>query len=838
MKRKSCLHFFIILGLVCNTLFAQPPGATNAQKIKWLKEHGMLKGLRSEPQGSLYQYANKTAFVPYNVQFTLNYSITTTFDTVYYNYDSDGKKTLKQHHKINSTFTGKINAGCDTLYGTTKTVGDDIYYDLTTNPDEKGNFKDQKFKVMGNFSLMSNDESENVVEQTSCNEHRHTEKKSERWNLNANGDVFDESPNFIFNYEVLKDNPKGQGELNYAFNLIEAKGSAIRESECDGKADLLAGYGTGEMEDGEGKKYTFAKEKYIAGLMMSGQNGNAIQGYLSEKTDISTVKGVNEMNNTAMQANAQLGRVMGNGAFVTKTKRGFILEKAANIETVNGNNTTIINWHLSASLNDKPIKYEAILSPVDTAVYNNWLPEGPKTERDGQEKDINGKPRGNDIAFKIIVRDKITKQPATIPWKAKFYLTDNSHYRGWCTNYPLKSDDETPDLRFDSNDPAKQFEKITETSATTIKTVQSKNVNLISYDYAAYANLNAEVTMEDGSKIETHIEDHSDAVSTITIPLDDNGNHIADAWEKTNGILSKGYPPTWDEDPKPAKQKRNGDGYTLFEEYRGFIVIKSVGNLPPNGIKKEFIRLDPKTKDCFIYDADDLFFKYYAPTNISKINWHYVDMETFNYDKDLKDEDETNWTNYNTPKEYYYAKQYAAFLYLSESEGDANDAGGSTARKKTLTNLSGHFLDLRIAIKRSASVQQGINAFGPKTPCPDKAKANATAAQDLKQTVMHEIGHTIGISHHQPNGVHNYDAATKRQITADETTNTSKYYGIHTCVMRYYNYEDGQFTFNHGCSLLPLLDHYCTAGEKGINTDGTETHSDNCWGQIDVKSDP
>ena len=821
MKLNTILLFFIFIGFQNNFLFAQPPGTTNAQKIKWLKEHGKLKGLPSTPQGSIYQYANKTAFVPYNVQFDLTYTITSTFDTIYYEYDSNAQKTLRQHHKINSVFSDKINATCDTLYGTTKTVGDDIYYDLTTNSDEKGKFKDKKFKVTGNFSLISNDESENEVEQTKCNEQRHIEKKSEKWNMNATGDVFDENSNFQFNYEVLKDNPKSQGELNYMFVLNKASGTAIKETECDGKTDLIAAtYGTGAMEE-DGKKSTFPKEKYIAGLMMSGFNGNALQGFLSEKTAISNNNGANQLFDAAMQANEKLGKIITNGAFITKTKRGFILEKAANIEAKKGNATTSINWHLSASLSDKPMKYEAILSPVDKETYTNWLPKGPKPEGNGQEKDVNRKPRGNDIAFKIIVRDKATKELATMPWKAKFYLTENSHYKGWCTNYPVKSDDETPDLRFVSNDAAQRFEYIDDTSAITIKSVQDKNVTLICYDYAAYANLNADVTMEDGTKIETHVEDHSDSVSTLTIPLDDNGNHIADAWEKNKPF--DGKPPTWDEDPKPAKQKRNGDGYTMFEEYRGFIVLKEVGNLPPNPTNKEFIRLDPNTKDCFVYDQTDSFFKYYAPTNIAQVQWHYLDKTLFEF-KEKEDSPETNWMNYNTPNEYAYAKQYALYLFAEEYKGDFVGEAGETVPRKGFPGNGHHGLYCHFSY--AASVAEANIFLGH---CSDPAKIAAMAERDFNQTVLHEVGHFIGINHHS-----RLQYNDKTDGFDDEW---SRFFGVHTCVMRYYSASD-QRLVETTCALAPSLNHYCTADETAIDRRGGATPSDNCWGQIDVKSDP
>ena len=64
--------------------------------------------------------------------------------------------------------------------------------------------------------------------------------------------------------------------------------------------------------------------------------------------------------------------------------------------------------------------------------------------------------------------------------------------------------------------------------------------------------------------------------------------------------MKSGHPLTWDEDSKPEKQKDNGDGYTLFEEYRGFAVHKP--NETAADKQDVFVRTDPDQKDVFIYD--------------------------------------------------------------------------------------------------------------------------------------------------------------------------------------------------------------------------------------------
>jgi hypothetical protein len=94
---------------------------------------------------------------------------------------------------------------------------------------------------------------------------------------------------------------------------------------------------------------------------------------------------------------------------------------------------------------------------------------------------------------------------------------------------------------------------------------------------------------------------------------------------------------------------------------------------------------------------------------------------------------------------------------------------------------------------------------------------------EMPMVVMHEVGHAIGIKHHAP------------EINE----------GIVDCVMRY---RTGLET-RHARQLVPMT-RYCRKGETWLksldetNADGDkavkwERHaSDECWDQVDIKSDP
>src|SRR5205823_647645 len=101
-----------------------------------------------------------------------------------------------------------------------------------------------------------------------------------------------------------------------------------------------------------------------------------------------------------------------------------------------------------------------------------------------------------------------------------------------------------------------------------------------SYDYASYGNFKATVKLKaSGIDLRAHLE--GDTREEIQLPLDENNNHIADQWEIDKGIKDKDYYENWDSLHLDGND-HDGDGITLFEKYRGFIINGKYERLDPN----------------------------------------------------------------------------------------------------------------------------------------------------------------------------------------------------------------------------------------------------------------
>ncbi|HEV8395579.1 MAG TPA: hypothetical protein VGQ37_14970 [Vicinamibacterales bacterium] len=77
--------------------------------------------------------------------------------------------------------------------------------------------------------------------------------------------------------------------------------------------------------------------------------------------------------------------------------------------------------------------------------------------------------------------------------------------------------------------------------------------------------------------------------ATLAVPADANGNLIADhGWQTAGGLVADNADRSADADASSGSGF-TGDGLTVFEEYRGFIVLN------------QHKRLSPLTKDLFVY---------------------------------------------------------------------------------------------------------------------------------------------------------------------------------------------------------------------------------------------
>ncbi len=155
-------------------------------------------------------------------------------------------------------------------------------------------------------------------------------------------------------------------------------------------------------------------------------------------------------------------------------------------------------------------------------------------------------------------------------------------------------------------------------------------VTIECFDFAAYGQLNATIYGSDGTN-----SPPLNSSNTITIPRDENGNKIADNW-----LYNAATDTDSDDETGPGSNSNNGDGFTIFEEYRGFY------------IQGEHTRICPLSKDIFIYSNLDEGLGY--ATNIDGDNPY-----TFNLYQ-------VSWTDMDGGNRVMNSRQCPGYSYMEQ----------------------------------------------------------------------------------------------------------------------------------------------------------------------------
>lgn len=173
-----------------------------------------------------------------------------------------------------------------------------------------------------------------------------------------------------------------------------------------------------------------------------------------------------------------------------------------------------------------------------------------------------------------------------------FNLSEVTNWPGDCMNYgPIT--DRAPDLVLYSTDQqgsgitwsnrGATAQSLSAAFTTNSELRKTFTVKVHSYDHGAFGKLSAQLYGSGGEN-----SSPLNSAGPITIPLDKNGNRIADGWMYDT---SRNYSPSADNESGPSGNSSSGDGFTVFEEYRGF------------EIKGTHTRTSPFNKDLFIYSV-------------------------------------------------------------------------------------------------------------------------------------------------------------------------------------------------------------------------------------------
>ncbi len=248
------------------------------------------------------------------------------------------------------------------------------------------------------------------------------------------------------------------------------------------------------------------------------------------------------------------------------------------------------------------------------------------------------------------------------------------------------------DLRFADDQPVPMTAATETADGWTIETTSlaaSASVSVTALDYGAWGRLKAEVNV-DGEWYDCLAPDRK---SSVTLPVDADENHIWDTWERNAGLT--GHPATEDAEEEPVGGSK-GDGFSNYEEYRGFTVHGT------------WVSTDPRTKDLFIFDEAGMGT---GLANQTGLLLYLIEQDEMNSQRVV---------NFNRGTASAGAQKA---IHLKDQGLDPGTLGLTKPRVGTPNQVREVLVDLL-------------------------QLADETADQALESTIAHEIGHALSIDHH------------------------------------------------------------------------------------------
>lgn len=470
---------------------------------------------------------------------------------------------------------------------------------------------------------------------------------------------------------------------------------------------------------------------------------------------------------------------------------------------------------LAWSLNVQPKAQKMTITPMDAGAYDKWIPL-PKFEQAADNQ-----------PFAICAEMKAEQDGNPAPaGRIDFYLRNTSRHKGECGNFPRNRGDKY-DLRFTDAQPKGIQIDPDGQHAWTDKPVSKAVIFLVAEDGGAYGNVQA--VCDDLHLI---AEDPTGRVM-LHMPKDENDNHVADAWEKDQGVYDNNLPSGWD-GAEVSGQTSKGDGLPFYDKYRGLRVAE--------GDKWVYKRFSPKRKCFFVIDDNNIF-------NLAL--WkHAADIDAYVVTDGLVqgggDPVSSRLVDYCAENGHKYCVRLEVMNGLIEKDPPPNAKGDSDTQyaytdqqgdtPKTAERIRIFPARISAMLDRVvASIRQGVadsnseagqrlhDAAGITDADANAALAQwnpATRASLVKQMVaisaIHECGHACGLSGH-------CDAEKKEDENAP---------GDPACPMQYLTQATRrQFivtTILTGGLLksLPLsYDHFC------------KTEEFKCFSELNVKDD-
>jgi hypothetical protein len=225
------------------------------------------------------------------------------------------------------------------------------------------------------------------------------------------------------------------------------------------------------------------------------------------------------------------------------------------------------------------VEIEGVAAGGKTVAYEKWIPRGTLNGGAGSRLKIRARLQAEDGGAVRAKVDIFT-----------FALINTSREPGVCMNYPQVSaataeKSSAPDLKFlptgGTNADRQELEMPPDLDDPDHPHAEAQ---VDCFDFGGWSDLWVTAELADGRSITGHLKGDTTAIM-MPLPKRSGGSYIADAWKAEQGVTAGDED---DSEKLPSAGKVPGDGFTLYEEYRGFV---------ENG---QHLRGDPKKIDFFV----------------------------------------------------------------------------------------------------------------------------------------------------------------------------------------------------------------------------------------------
>ncbi len=373
------------------------------------------------------------------------------------------------------------------------------------------------------------------------------------------------------------------------------------------------------------------------------------------------------------------------------------------------------------------VEVEGLMYGGQKVPYEKWIPRGSPSGAAGSHLVVKARLQATDGGAVKARVDRFS-----------FRLEDTSREPGVCMNFPrvrapTPEKPATFDLKFapsGTTDAGRQAIELPPLQDDPDHPHAEAHVDC--FDYGAWSSLSVTAALADGRTITGHLKGDPAAI-VIPLPKRSGGSLIADAWKEEHGVSAGDA-----DDPEklPSAGKEPGDGFTLYEEYRGFV---------ENG---KHLSGDPKKIDFFVrnYIGGDAVpgIERFGEVTGAVVHRRLRDTE---FDKDKR------VMNRNHHQGAHAVDQHGVYLFTKEGLD-----GGETVGKAGVRFRPG--LTQYIAL-------QPREAATSITTSENVPASDLVLAYDI--AIVHELLHSVGVVEH---GAGDY-TQTFRFIFSDDPRNST-----------------------------------------------------------------